>query len=91
MCTPEADNSCLQYFTGVSGTIRSFNYDGTSGRQLSNQDYTICIRTENNFCGISYSLCTGGVFSISGPTAAGGGGASGTGTTTGALVIFIIY
>jgi len=31
------DNHCLQYFTGVSGTVRSFNYDGVHGRQLSNQ------------------------------------------------------
>lgn len=63
-----ADNSCLQYYTGVSGTIRSFNYDDFDGRQLSNQDYTVCIRTESNFCGIAYTTCPGGTFSITGPT-----------------------
>lgn len=78
-----APNGCLQYYTGVSGTIRSFNYDGTSGRQLSNQDYSICIRTESNFCSIAYSVCSGGVYSITGPT---GGSATAQGTPIGALV-----
>ncbi|XP_068082170.1 uncharacterized protein [Anabrus simplex] len=50
-----AEEGCLQYFTGVSGQIKSFNYDPGSGLQLSNQDYSICIRMERNFCGIQYS------------------------------------
>ncbi|KAK9729252.1 hypothetical protein QE152_g15997, partial [Popillia japonica] len=53
----KADNGCLQYFTGVSGQIRSFNYDPATGLQLSNQDYSICIRTEKNFCSIQYTQC----------------------------------
>lgn len=52
-----ADEGCLQYHTGVSGQIKSFNYDPTSGRQLSNQDYGICVRMERNFCGIQYTAC----------------------------------
>lgn len=52
-----ADAGCLQYYTGVNGRIRSFNFDTTSGRQLSNQDYSICIRTERNFCSIQYQAC----------------------------------
>nr|CAG4652326.1 EOG090X0J5E [Triops cancriformis] len=48
------------YYTGVSGNIRSFNYDPNTGRQLSNQFYSICIRPEENFCGIAYSVCNGG-------------------------------
>ena len=78
-----ADNGCLQYYTGVSGTITSFNYDNINGRQLSNQDYSICIRTESNFCGIAYSVCNNGVFSITGPS---GGSATTPGTPVGALV-----
>ena len=78
-----ADNSCLQYHTGVSGTIRSFNYDGDAGRQLSNQDYSICVRTENNFCGIAYTVCPNMPYSITGPS---GGSATSTGTPVGALV-----
>lgn len=52
-----ADEGCLQYYTGVSGQLRSFNYDPTSGLQLSNQDYGICVRMERNFCGIQYTAC----------------------------------
>ncbi|CRL03175.1 CLUMA_CG016282, isoform A [Clunio marinus] len=53
----KADQGCLQYFTGISGRVKSFNYDSLSGRQLSNQDYSICIRTERNFCSIQYTAC----------------------------------
>ncbi|XP_055840789.1 uncharacterized protein LOC129908368 [Episyrphus balteatus] len=52
-----ADQGCLQYHTGISGRVRSFNFNTVSGRQLSNQDYSICVRTERNFCGIQYNAC----------------------------------
>lgn len=52
-----ADTGCLQYYTGVSGTVKSFNYEPFSGLHLSNQDYTICLRTERNFCSVQYSAC----------------------------------
>ncbi|ROT76560.1 hypothetical protein C7M84_004855 [Penaeus vannamei] len=35
----------------------SYNYGLTDGLELANQDYTICIRTERNFCGIQYEAC----------------------------------
>ncbi|KAJ8922140.1 hypothetical protein NQ315_004075, partial [Exocentrus adspersus] len=53
----KAEDGCTQYFTGVAGQILSFNYDPTTGAQLSNQDYSICIRAERNFCGIHYTQC----------------------------------
>ena len=52
-----AEEGCLQYFTGVSGQIKSYNYDPGAGLQLSNQDYSTCIRMERNFCGIQYTAC----------------------------------
>ena len=52
-----AEEGCLQYYTGVSGQIKSFNYNPVSGLQLSNQDYSMCIRMERNFCGIQYMPC----------------------------------
>lgn len=55
-----AEEGCLQYFTGVSGQIKSFNYDPVTGLQLSNQDYSVCIRMERNFCGIQYMACPEG-------------------------------
>ena len=83
---------CLQYHTGVSGRVSSFNYIGnkhckglecfqfrdcftntgfhcflslldhylpeeSEGLQLSNQEYSICVRHERGFCGISYTAC----------------------------------
>ena len=35
----------------------TYNYNEASGLMLSNTDYTICVRTERNFCGIQYSTC----------------------------------
>lgn len=53
-------DGCLQWITGQSGTIASYNYPttlttlGTDVTHLSDQCYDICIRTENNFCAICY-------------------------------------
>ncbi len=47
--TREAPDECLQYFTAPTGTIRTFNWRDTANRaarQLANQDYYICFRTE---------------------------------------------
>lgn len=53
----KADQGCLQYHTGVYGRLKSFNFDTSTGRQLSNQDYSVCVRTERNFCNIQYQAC----------------------------------
>jgi len=53
---------CLQYFYGsTSGTIASYNYQGSSGtaqsgksQLLVNQHYNACVRTERTYCGICY-------------------------------------
>ena len=40
---------CLQYFTSATGRVRSFNWldtNSTTIRQLNNQNYNICFRTE---------------------------------------------
>lgn len=49
-----APAGCLQYYTGVTGTIKSFNWvDGsgacaaTGGCHLQSQDYVACVRKEN--------------------------------------------
>ena len=57
MYTTAASTGCLQYFTGVSGKFFSFNYNDATGLQLSDTDYSVCIRMERNFCGIQYSAC----------------------------------
>ena len=48
-----APDGCLQFFTGVSGTVCSFNFDGDNVH-LAMQYYTICVRTERGFCGIAW-------------------------------------
>ncbi|CAL8123174.1 unnamed protein product [Orchesella dallaii] len=58
-----AGDSCLQYFTSMSGRIKSFNYGDPTmmgpeyGMQLSAQEYTTCVRAEEGFCGIVYVPC----------------------------------
>ncbi|XP_043217158.1 uncharacterized protein LOC122379216 [Amphibalanus amphitrite] len=55
---------CLQYLTGRSGRIASFNYrpavqgqagQPTDGGYMNNLNYMICIRKESGFCSITYS------------------------------------
>eukprot|EP00094_Tigriopus_californicus_P001547 TCALIF_01496-PA protein Name:"Protein of unknown function" AED:0.20 eAED:0.20 QI:54/0.5/1/1/0.83/0.85/7/232/178 len=48
ICQVRAPSGCAQFFTGVSGTITSYNFQG--GEFLRNQDYTHCIRQEEGFC-----------------------------------------
>ena len=49
-----APTDCVQYFTGISGEVKSFNFDG--GIQLRDIQYTICIRREPGSCGIQYTV-----------------------------------
>merc|ERR1711892_100473 len=70
-CTAEwkPPEGCLQYFTGTTGTIQSYNNAG--GFHLANQKYSNCIRTELGYCSIAYSaVITASDFSLSGPAAA---------------------
>jgi len=70
----KASSGCLQYFTGVAGRFFSFNYNDGAGLQLSDTDYSICVRMERNFCGIQYTACPDAVntpsqaFSVTGGT-----------------------
>lgn len=51
--TWKAPDGCTQWFTGTSGTVYSYNYQG--GVHLANQNYNNCIRREQGYCGIAYS------------------------------------
>merc|ERR1719273_701551 len=44
-------HDCAQYFTGVSGTFKSFNYPTS---MLALADYGVCFRKERGYCAISY-------------------------------------
>ncbi|KAJ8916035.1 hypothetical protein NQ315_010903 [Exocentrus adspersus] len=63
----EPSSNCLQYFTGVSGVISSFNYDMASMLPRSvpgyfnNLNYAICIRREEGYCSVTYRNVANGV------------------------------
>lgn len=42
-----APNGCTQYFPHTEGIVETFNYNGGSGPYLSNLDYAICFRRQN--------------------------------------------
>merc|ERR1711997_805055 len=49
---------CLQYHTGTTGTIKTFNFANADEVHLANQRYSICIRQEAGFCCNKYSVCS---------------------------------
>ncbi|KAL0902556.1 hypothetical protein ABMA27_000396 [Loxostege sticticalis] len=74
-CPGIAPNGCLQYYTGTTGTINSFNYGGaantllsaslvTGTRQMVNLNYGICIRMEAGFCSIQYAQAANDIYSF---------------------------
>ncbi|XP_072931070.1 uncharacterized protein [Epargyreus clarus] len=74
-CPGIAPNGCLQYYTGITGTITSFNYGTaanaalsaslvTGTRQIANLNYGICIRMEAGYCAIQYSQTANDIFSF---------------------------
>lgn len=67
----KAPEGCLQYFTGLTGTIS--NYNSAEGTHLSDHNYANCIRTEEGYCQITY---TATIFALSGVAAAAASGTS---------------
>jgi len=55
------DSGCLQYFTGTTGRLTSFNFDQSSTTlfaHLPSQNQNICIRQEAGFCCVQYNVCS---------------------------------
>merc|ERR1711874_669492 len=48
----KAPTDCVQYFTGVSGNVKSYNFAG--GQVLQTQNYDNCIRQEKGHCRIQW-------------------------------------
>eukprot|EP00094_Tigriopus_californicus_P013720 TCALIF_13276-PB protein Name:"Protein of unknown function" AED:0.26 eAED:0.26 QI:24/0.8/0.66/1/0.4/0.5/6/0/195 len=61
----KAPANCVQYFTGVSGSFQSYNFQGMVIND--DQNYLTCIRQERGYCSIQYSANT---FNLLGDTAA---------------------
>ena len=52
-----APSDCLQYYTGINGRVKSFNF--ASQVQIASLSYTACIRQEEGFCGIQWKATQG--------------------------------
>lgn len=50
---------CLQYYTGTSGKLRTFNFlqDSPKETHLAEQSYRICMRQEDGHCCNQYTVC----------------------------------
>ncbi|XP_021698436.1 uncharacterized protein LOC110676121 [Aedes aegypti] len=70
-----APAGCLQYFLDSAGNIQSFNYGSSANsafsamgmvgtRQMSNQNYGICIRAGADQCSISYNVPSGDLYAF---------------------------
>ena len=48
LCSSEMrpPDGCLQYFTEVSGRLKTFNFDAENSAHLQQQNYQICIRQD---------------------------------------------
>jgi len=53
--TVAAQAGCFQYFTGLTGTIQSYNYNSGNGNQLSTQAWKGCVRQEEGYCCIQWT------------------------------------
>ena len=61
-----APDGCLQYHTGLTGRLTTFNFLPTGDNHLPLQEYNICIRQEDGFCCVQYEVCADdNAFSIS--------------------------
>ena len=47
-----APTDCVQYFTGTSDNIQSYNFNGA--QLLQGMNYKNCIRTEEGYCAIQW-------------------------------------
>ena len=47
-----APTDCVQYFTGTSGSVKSYNFQGS--QFLKGQIYNNCVRTEKGYCAIQW-------------------------------------
>eukprot|EP00090_Calanus_glacialis_P019172 TRINITY_DN29510_c0_g1_i1.p1 TRINITY_DN29510_c0_g1~~TRINITY_DN29510_c0_g1_i1.p1 ORF type:complete len:427 (-),score=76.48 TRINITY_DN29510_c0_g1_i1:137-1417(-) len=76
-----APSGCLQYFTGTTGQIDTFNYNSGNGAHLANQDYSACVRAERTICSICYYQNS--IFALSVPDGLASWGSTGLDTACG--------
>ena len=53
-------SGCFQYHTGLTGRFQTFNFqDSATPLHLANQQYDVCIRSEDGYCCVQYAPCAG--------------------------------
>jgi len=71
-----APPDCLQYHTGATGTVMTWNYEDTNNIHTNSQNYAICIRREKGYCANSYVADSSpNSFGVDGSDTKGRGGA----------------
>merc|ERR1712223_803408 len=76
---------CLQWFTGNTGTVKSFNWQGTgtASTHLANQKYNVCVRKNVGFKSICWNPTKTGSFGLSNGASTSTIANSGAGTSCG--------
>jgi len=74
---------CFQYFTGVTGTVSSYNY--AAPYMIAAQQYTACIRQEKDHCCIQWSQQSSTTFRAVGGRADNAAGIACDGTAIGTV------
>jgi len=54
--TIASQQGCFQYHTGITGTLQSYNFGGSPSMQLVGHNYKNCIRQEEGYCCIQYTV-----------------------------------
>jgi len=71
-----APPNCLQYHTGMTGSVQTWNYDDSNNIHTNDQNYAICIRREKGYCGNAYVVdSASNSFGVDGSNTKGRGGA----------------
>jgi len=86
----KAPPDCVQYFTGITGTVKSYNF----GQILQSQQYNNCIRQEKGYCRIQWkesSIATPDPFDLDTQIAGSAGAAGGSTSMAIAVVCALIY
>jgi len=58
---------CLQYFTETTGTVTSFNFEGSPPMMLNDEIYSICFKYISGFCDIVFDFARFDLGNIGGP------------------------
>jgi len=59
--TERAPSHCVQWLTGVAGNIKTYGFGTASAQLLQSQNYVNCLRQEEGYCSVTYSMANSNV------------------------------